>query len=160
MTGRREVARLKLRLDSTLKRAPSASADIEVQADFAKYFCVLVSGFLENAVVALILDVVQRKSAPEIQLYVERRLENWTNPNSEKLINLLGDFSAQWRKQADMFMVDTRRATVNSLVGLRHQIAHGESVGTSLAQVKDYYAAVIEVVDFVADLVDPPAPTP
>lgn len=45
---------------------------------------------------------------------------------------------------------------MNSLVALRHKIAHGESVGTSLAQVKAYYATVLEVMTFVADLVDPP----
>lgn len=160
MTGRREVARLKGKLDATLKRAPSPSADIENQADFAKYFCVLVSGFLENALIALVLDFVQKQSPPEVQLYVEKRLDRWTNPSTDKVLILLGDFSADWRKRAEAFIIDDRKATVNSLVGLRHQIAHGGSVGTSIAQVKVYYLATIEVVDFIADLIDPPAPKP
>jgi hypothetical protein len=156
MTGRFEVSRLKKRLDTTFTRAPASSADIEVQADFAKYLCVLVSGFLENAVIALVLEVAQKRSAPEIALFVERQLEYWTNPNCDKIITLLGDFSPTWRKHAEDYLVDERRAAVNSLVALRHKIAHGESVGTSLGQIKAYYATVLDVVGFVADLVDPP----
>jgi RiboL-PSP-HEPN len=156
MIGRREVARLKSKLDATLKRAPSPTADIEFQADFAKYFCILVSGFLENSLIALVLDFVQKKSSEEVQLFVEKRLDRWTSPNTEKILGLLGEFNADWKKRAEDFIVDDRKATVNSLVGLRHQIAHGESVGTSIAQVKDYYKGTVEVVEFIADLIDPP----
>lgn len=154
MNGRQGVSRLQLRLDATLKRAPHSTTDIEVQADFAKYFCILVSGFLENAIIALVLDVSQRRSAPEVALFVERRLDYWTNPTCEKIFQLLGNFKQDWRIAAEKYLVDERKATVNSLVALRNKIAHGESVGTSLAQVKDYYKTVLDVVSFVADLVD------
>lgn len=154
MNGSHEVSRLQLRLDATLKRAPQSTADIEVQADFAKYFCVLISGFLENAIIALVLDVAQRRSAPEIALFVERQLDYWMNPTCEKIAQLLGNFKQDWRIAAEKYLVDERKATVNSLVALRNKIAHGESVGTSLAQVNDYYKTVLDVVNFVADLVD------
>ncbi len=155
MSGRLEVHRLRKRLDATLARGPTTSADIEVQADFAKYACVLVSGFLENAVVALLLDVAQKRSAPEVAFFVERQLDYWTSPTTEKIVQLLGDFSPDWRKAAEDYLIDERKAAVNSLVALRHKIAHGESVGTSIAQVRAYYATVVGVVAFVADLVDP-----
>ena len=156
MTGRLEVARLRQRLDTTFGRAPAAAAEIEVQADFAKYLCILVSGFLENALIAPLLDVAQRRSAPEVALFVERQLDYWTNPNCERIIQLLGSFRLAWHTGAAAFLVDERKEAVNSLVALRHKIAHGESVGTSLAQVRAYYARVLEVIAFVADLVDPP----
>jgi HEPN superfamily RiboL-PSP-like protein len=153
MSGRQEVARMRRRLEATLARAPQASADIEMQADFAKYFCILVSGFLENALIALVLDVAQRKSAPEVALFVERQLDWWTNPNTEKISKLLGDFNPAWRTSIESYLADERKAAVNSLVALRHRIAHGESVGTSLAQVKAYYKTVNDVVDEVANLI-------
>jgi len=156
MTGRFEVIRLQRRLDVTLGRAPAATADIEVQSDFAKYFVILVSGFLENALTTLLLDAAQRRSAPEIALFVERQLEYWTNPNCERLVQLLGSFSPDWRQAAESHLIDERKAAINSLVSLRHKIAHGESVGTTLGQVKGYYATVLDVVEFLTDLVDPP----
>jgi hypothetical protein len=155
MNGRAQIKRLQLRLESTLARAPLPTSDIEVQSDFAKYFCVLVSGFLENALIALVLDVAQKRSAPEIALFVERQLDHWTNPTCGKITHLFGNFSSDWRTAVEEYLVDERKDAVNSLVALRHKIAHGESVGTSLAQVKNYYSAALEVINFVADLVDP-----
>jgi hypothetical protein len=133
-----------------------AYTDIEVQADYAKYLCVLVSGFFENAIVALALDFADRKSSPEVSAFVERQLDFWTNPNTEKICALIGSFSSEWRDRVANFLIDERKASVNSLVALRHKIAHGESVGTSLSQVKAHYAIILDVVEFIAGLFDPP----
>lgn len=149
MNGRFEVDRLRRRLDATFARAPGPSIDIETQADFARYLCVLVSGFLENAIVEHVLDVAQTRSAPEVALFVERQLEYWTNPTCEKIAQLLGSFNPDWRLASEAYLIDERKAAVNSLVALRHKIAHGGSVGTSLAQVKAYYSVVLDVVAFI-----------
>lgn len=156
MNGRAEISRLRNRLDATFRRMPSADTDVEVQADFAKYLCVLVSGFFENAIVALALDFVERRSAPEVTAYMERHLDHWTNPNTEKITNLFGAFSSDWRSDLTAFLVDERKDSVNSLVALRHKIAHGESVGTSLSQVKAHYKTILEVVEHLADLLGLP----
>jgi hypothetical protein len=93
MNGRGQVSRLQQRLETTLSRAPHPTSDIEIQADFTKYFCVLVSGFLENALVALILDYCERKSSlPEITLFVERQLEYWTNTEHRENHSTAGRF--------------------------------------------------------------------
>lgn len=155
MNGRAEVSRLRTRLEATFSRIPSSSADLELQADYAKYLCVLVSGFFENAVVALLLHYTERRSAPEIAAFVERQLERWTNPNAEKIANLFGSFSPGWRRALESYLIDERKDSVNSLVALRHQIAHGESVGTSLSQVRAHYKVILEVVNFLADLAQP-----
>ena len=156
MNGRLEVDRLKKRLDSTFSRMPSTVEEIELQSDFARYLCVLVSGFFENAIIALILDFVQRRGAPEVAAFVERELERWTNPNVEKICALLGSFNRNSRTRAELFLVDERKESVNSLVALRHKIAHGDSVGTTFSQVKSYYSKIIEVTNFVADMLKSP----
>lgn len=56
MTGRAEVGRLRQVLEDTFKRAEKVGGDTELQSDFARYLCVLVSGFLEKAVAELILE--------------------------------------------------------------------------------------------------------
>ena len=156
MNGRAEVSRLKNRLDSVFARVPSASAEIEVQSDFAKYLCVLVSGFFEKAIAELIYDFTLRRSKPSIASFVEQQLSRWTNPNTEKICALLGSFDPDWRKKSETFLVDERKESINSLVALRHKIVHGESVGTSLSQIKAYYSTILEVINFIADLLGPP----
>lgn len=155
MSGRREVHRLRARLDAAFGRAPDPSSDPEFQSDFAKYLCVLVSGYLESAVCALLLAYAQRRSSPDVASFVERQLGPWTNPKAEKIIDLFGAFSQDWRDDLTTFLVDQRKDSVNSLVALRHKIAHGESVGTSLSQVKSHYRVINEVVDHVTNLVEP-----
>jgi len=158
MNGRAEVSRLRKRLDATFDRMPTSSSDLEVQADFAKYLCVLVSGFFENAIVALILYYVERRSSVDVASFVERQLDRWTNPNVEKITMLFGAFNNDWRDELTSYLIDQRKDSVNSLVALRHKIAHGESVGTSLSQVKAHYATILQVVEYLANLVDPQNP--
>jgi hypothetical protein len=153
MNGRAEISRLRKRLDATFARIPTPVADLEVQSDYAKYLCVLVSGFFENAVVALVLDFAERRSSPEIMSFVERQLDHWTNPNTEKIINLFGAFSADWRQLLMDYLVDQRKESLNSLIALRHKIAHGESVGISLSQLRAHYKNILEVVSYLTQLV-------
>jgi len=155
MSGRREIHRLRGRLDAAFKRAPDSTADLEFQADFAKYLCVLVSGYLESALCALLLGYSQSRSAPEVASFVERQLGPWTNPKAEKIIDLFGTFSPGWRDDLMTFLVDQRKDSLNSLVALRHKIAHGESVGTSLSQIRAHYSVVNDVIEHIANLVDP-----
>jgi hypothetical protein len=147
MNGYAEVVRLRKRLDAVFSRAPSSSSDIELQADFAKYLCVLVSGFFENALIALVLDYVEKRSSPGVTAFVERQLGFWTNPNTEKICTLFGAFDPDWRQELEQYLIDEKKESVNSLVALRHKIAHGESVGTSLSQIRRYYQTITEVVD-------------
>jgi hypothetical protein len=156
MSGRKEVHRLRSRLDAAFKRAPDSNTDPELQADFAKYLCVLVSGYLESALCALLLGFAQRRSSGEIASFVERQLGPWTNPKAEKIIDLFGSFDQNWRNDLTAFLVDQKKDSVNSLIALRHKIAHGESVGASLSQIKIYYRVVNEVIEHAANLVDPP----
>lgn len=155
MSGRREIHRLRGRLDATFARAPKPSDDPEVQADFAKYLCVLVSGYLESALCALLISYSLARSAPEVASFVQRQLGPWTNPKSEKIVDLFGSFSQEWRDELAGYLVDEKKDSINSLVALRHKIAHGESVGTSLAQIKAHYRAINEVIERISELVEP-----
>jgi RiboL-PSP-HEPN len=155
MRGQAEVHSLKVKLDSVFLRTPLSSADIEVQADFARYLCVLVSGFLEKSIVALLLDYIERKSSPEILSFSETQLNRWTNANTIKIVDLFGAFSQEWRIHLDNFFQDEYKDSVNSVIALRHKIAHGQSVGVTIAQIRTHYAVIVKVVYEIASLCSP-----
>src|SRR5438128_11059911 len=155
MTGRAEVHRLKQVLDATFQRAANLSGDPELQSDFARYLCVLVSGFLEKAVSELILEHTRRHAGPSVQRFVESRGRRLTNVNAQRLQETLGMFKTEWRDDLKRFLVDERKDAVNSIVALRNTIAHGQSVGVTFVRVKEYYRLVQSVVDRVADLCAP-----
>lgn len=152
MNGAAEVARLKQRLDATFSRVSSVSDDPEVQSDFAKYLCVLVSGYLENAVRELVQEHARQQSSPSVQKFVESSTRRFTNANCEKLKQLLGRFDTDWVAQLEISLIDEREEAVNSIVALKNSIAHGRSVGITFVRVKEYYENIQTVVQEIEQL--------
>jgi hypothetical protein len=155
MNGRAEVERHKQRLDATFAREAKLSADAELLSDFARYLCVLVSGFLEQSVIELTLEHVRTHAGVSIQRYAEARLRKFTSANARHLTELLGSFDPAWRVDLQQYLTDEPKDAVDSVIALRHQIAHGRSTGLTMTRIKTYYAQVKNVVDHVADLCVP-----
>lgn len=150
MTGKAEVARQRQQLDATFKRAAGLGADAELLSDFARYLCILVSGFLEQAVVELLLEYVRKHSDNRVQLHVEQRLRQLTNLKAQRLTEVLGSFDPDWRRDLESFLVDEYKDALNGIVDLRNTIAHGRYVGVTMARVQDYYARIKTVVERVS----------
>jgi hypothetical protein len=155
MTGKAEVGRLRQRLDATFGRAVGAQADLELLSDFARHLCVLVSGFLEQSVQELILEHVRNNASPKVQRYVESRIRSFTNANTQRLLDLLGSFDPDWRRDLEAYLVDARKDAVNSVIDLRNTISHGRYAGITMSRVGGYYDRVKEVVEHIAGLCDP-----
>lgn len=157
MTGRAEVERLRQRLEATFDRAKSLSTETEIASDFARHLCVLLSGFLEQAVKELLLEYVRHKSDPRVQKHVERGLQRFANPKVEKLLQVFGSFDKTWRQDLEVYLVDERRDAVNGVVDQRNKIAHGDYTGITLSGARDYYGQIKKVVDHLADICLPMA---
>jgi hypothetical protein len=155
VTGRGEVARLEQRLDATFGRVKGVGPDLELQSDLARYLCVLVSGYFENAVAELVLEHARKTGLPTFQRFVDHRTRTFTNANTQKLRQLLGSFDPDWGEDLDAFVVDSLKDAVDSVVDLRNKIAHGESVGVTYHRIAEYYSRIKKVVERVADLCDP-----
>lgn len=151
MTGRAEVERHRKQLEATLARAALLS-DPEILSDFARHLCVLVSGFLEQAVIELLLEYARIHSHPAIQRHVEHHLRQFTNAKAARLTQLLGTFDDDWRVDLENYLVGEYKDAVDGIVDLRHRIAHGKFVGVTMARVQDYYVRIKKVVDHIADL--------
>jgi RiboL-PSP-HEPN len=156
MTGRAEIERKKQVLDATFDRASSIKTDPELLSDFARYLCVLVAGFLEQSIIEIVLDHVRTHSASSVQQHVEQRVRRFTNAKVQRVIQLIGSFDADWRRELEGYLVDEHRAAVDSVVELRHAIAHGRPADViSMVRIRDYYGRVKQVVDHIADLCAP-----
>src|SRR5438552_2518250 len=138
MTGPDEVARLRRALDDAFARGraiePAKLPDVapavadELRSDLARYLCVLVSGFLQRAVVELCLERCRAKSEAPVIQYVSSRLEMFRNPSTDQVLALLGDFDKGWRGLAQKYIAGKRRDAVDSVVSNRNRIAHGDWV--------------------------------
>ena len=154
MIGRVKVASMTQQLDACFARTNSIPEDGQLRSDFAKYLCVLVSGYIERAVVALVNEYARSQSTPSVTRYVERNARV-SNPKVEKIKQLLGMFSSEWYEDIEIYVIDERKDAVDSIVDLKNSIAHGDSVGVTINRVRDYYAQVKLVIEYIADLCAP-----
>ena len=155
MTGAHAISSHQQRVEAAFARVHNAGLEAELLADYSKYLCVLVAGFIEKSFAEMMLEHARRCGSPSLQRYVEQNTSKFTNANCAKIGQLLGAFDPTWRIQIEAYLVDERKAAVDSIYSLRNNIAHGVSVGVTYASVRQYFAKVCDVVSFAKNLVIP-----
>lgn len=149
----RELIRQLQRLEDLIKKTNEAcGANLELQAQWAKYICVLASGLLENAIKEIYIEFAQRQVSQPIADFVASKLSPIRNPKAEIFLGVTAAFNASWRDELEVYLDENGRGdAIDSIINHRHLIAHGKyhNSGISLAQIKDYLAKAIEVIEFI-----------
>jgi hypothetical protein len=139
----------KNRLDNLFSQVSTFQVDEQILSHWAKYLCVLVSGFLETSISAIYVEYVSSRSHRNVSNFVEAELEYFTNPNMEKIIQLAGSFNTEW---ASALRSDTEgpiKEAIDSIRADRNQIAHGESIGLTIGTMKEYYKYAVKLVELI-----------
>lgn len=147
-----EAVRYKQRLDDLFAQISAFSEDLELQSQWARYLCILVSGFLEVSICAIYNQLARRCASPSVANFVECRLGDFQNPRMGKIIELTKAFNPQWASDLEAKTEGEIKDAVNSIVANRNQIAHGKDVGITYIRIKNYYKNAIAVVDLIEDL--------
>lgn len=140
-------------LTSLLDRTNDATGgNIELMGHWGRYLCVLVAGFLENALTVLYSSYVVRGANTSVANYSIRKLENIMNPKASKFVETARSFSKEWGEELEAYLNDDdgrRKNAIDSIMNSRHQIAHGKATGISVAYVRSYLSDCVDVVEFV-----------
>ncbi len=144
-----EAVRYKQRLDNLFGQISVFSGNPELQSQWARYLCVLVSGFLETSICAIYGEFARRTASPYVANFVKCELSSFQNPKMGKILDLTRAFNPQWANQLEVATEGQLKDAVNSVVANRIQIAHGRDVGITYARIKDYYEDVIQVVNLI-----------
>jgi hypothetical protein len=141
---------LRRRLDAAFARAGTLSgADLEIQSDFARFLCVLVSGYVETVVAQIAVEHCEKRSHPSVSRYAGSQLARLQNVNSSRLLQLVGCFDSAWSKELEVFIEGKRREALDSVAALRNGIAHGRPVNVTYRRISEYYLAIKEIVRFI-----------
>ncbi len=153
-----EIAREQQRLDNLFKKINDvqrlSSDDLELQAHWARYLCILVSGFLENSIRTIYSEYAKEKASPQIVNFVEEKLKGFQNPRMEKVFQLMASFDEEWGKQLKTKTEGEIKDAVNSIVILRNSIAHGKSVGITYITIQDYYKSSKKLLDVIDEILN------
>lgn len=144
-----EINKRKQQLDHVFDQTKTVSQDPETLSHWARYLCVLVSGFLESSIRTLYGQYARTKAAPNVANYVEGQLKYFQNPKMERILELARLFSPQWEAELRTASEGEAKDAVDSIVANKNSIAHGESVGITVTRMKRYYESALRVVDTI-----------
>jgi len=136
-----EIVSFEARIANVLKRAEEAGIDEELRASLARYGCVLTSGYLEESLRVVLGSWCKDKAHPNIHTYVGRQLDWFSNPKLGKILDLLSHFSAAWHEKYLAVLTEEEKDAINSVVSIRHSIAHGRNVGITPRPMMRYFEA-------------------
>jgi hypothetical protein len=141
----------KQRLEYLFNQASRFDGDqLELQGHWAKYICVLVAGFFENALAEVYAMYAKKCANDQVSNYVEAVLGKIQNPKADRFLQTARAFNRDWEQELRSFLEqDGRKDALDSIMSNRHQIAHGKDSGVSLARVKTYFYKGIDVIDFI-----------
>ena len=130
--------RLQARIDRLTTHARRTTDD-DLQAELARYLCILVSSSIEERCRDVASAFVSaRCSAPEIVRFVRARTKRLRSPSSGNIRNFFRGFDPA---RADGWydeLADDQRAALDSIAANRNQLAHGVSIGLSLGMLTSY----------------------
>ena len=145
----RTAVQAKDRLDDLFDKVDEFSGDLELQSHWARYLCVRVSGFIEIAVRAILVEYAGKQSAPPVANYIERQLNRFQNPNMEQLLQLLRSFNSAWADELEDSTKGEPKDAIDSIRANRNRIAHGENATITYATIRQYYQNVLTVIDLI-----------
>lgn len=147
----RELSRQLQRLNSLIARTDEASnSNLELQAHWAKYLCVLCSGFLENSIAEIYAEYARDSANSSVAGYVARQLDRIQNPNVQTILDTTYKFKKSWGDMlSDYIVKNGRKEAIETIMTNRHKIAHGEDSNVTILRIKEYLGKIVEVVEFM-----------
>lgn len=135
------------KINETLARAKKQAIGSQEQSDYAKYLCILVSGYLEKSITSKLMQYCDSKSNNRVSRFAESKLKHMTNMKYEKILELLKSFDSSWGDIFEKKVDDKKRDQVNGLVGLRNAISHGGNNSITINNIEDMFDTIKNVVN-------------
>lgn len=130
-------------------KAGALADDLQMQAHWAAYVCTLTSGLLEVGVRDILGAYASGSSAPTVSNYVERQLSRVQNPNMAKILEVVGSFDIGWAEALTEATNGRLKESVDSVIAVRHQVAHGGNTGLTLGRARQYFDDSVKVLELL-----------
>lgn len=138
-----------------IKNAKNITDD-EIKSHLAKYVCIRISGYLENTIKLLIEKYHDKSCAKPTQNFIEFSFEKVTNLDKEKMSKILKSFSSDWEENFTSLMNDKYFSSLDSIIHLRNNIAHGKSMsvaGLTIERINEHYENLKEIVKILNQVI-------
>lgn len=131
-----------------------AGLGAELTGHYARYLCVLVSGYAEQSVKELVTQYSRTKSNEPIQRYVGKQVGLVRNIDLGKLRQLIESFNPEWWRDLSQTRADELEA-FGSVAAVRNSISHGGDGSITISTLTQYFNQISAVLDDLCNLFDP-----
>lgn len=147
----RELTRQLQKLRQLIKKAMLACGeDLELHAHWGRYMCVLVAGFLENAITEAYTDFARNAASEHVARFAEAALAQIQNPKADRFVRTAAAFKPAWGDDLEKFLKQNdRKDAIDSIMNNRHLIAHGQDSNITVARVNNYLDKCVEAIEFI-----------
>lgn len=153
------LSNMKLKLESQERKLDdlyqqiSKVQDDEIKAHMSKYFCIKMSGYLENTIKILVANYSEKSSPQAISTYVQNSLKTTTNLSEDKLISLLKKFNDDWAVSFAEKINEQQIESLNSIISNRNSIAHGQQDNISYQIISQYFSDIKQIIGILKEII-------
>ncbi len=134
-------------INSLIAMAP---ADDIMRIHWGRYMCILVAGFMENALQTIYSDYVAISANDNVASYANARILRIRNPNASTFIATARAFNSIWGDELSSFINgNQRKDALDAVMSNRHSAAHGRQSTISVEQVSAHLPKCVEIIDFI-----------
>jgi len=144
--------RLEKAIDSAWQEASGDRCADETKAWLAQLMTIWASGYLEVSCREVLLEYTRKRANANVLEFVSYELSRFQNPKTGNIDTLIRRFDPGAADQLDGFAEGEIKDSVNSIVGIRHQIAHGRSANISVGRITQYFDNAKKYTRKMADL--------
>ncbi len=147
-------------IKSIISLANKLSENDEMQAHWAKYICVLASGFIEECLGELYREYCMKQKIPAtISQYLQSKFKRGynrdiSNLTYDKILALTSSFSEKWKGELDDWIDDEKKGSISSITNNRNKIAHGGSSDVTLTNIEEWLEDSVEVMEFIEEMLN------
>ena len=146
----RESHRLENAINSARDEARNLSD--ENQARLAQLMTVWASGYLEATCRDVLRTYADRRADSSVVRFVSRNLDRFNSPKMGNIIGLVRSFDEGRATELERFVEGRIKESVNSLVGVRNQIAHGRSTDITVGRIVQQFEDAKKLAGKLEDL--------
>jgi hypothetical protein len=147
-----ELVKQHIRLNRLIEKTKAIPEDdFELRSHWGKYLCVLVSGFLENAISEVYCDFVSNAASPHVIKYTMDSLNKIQNPKAGRFIETAYKFKKEWGVELEKYFSEDSsvKGAIDAIMTNRHLIVHGKNSNITISQVIIYFEKSIKAIEFI-----------
>ena len=141
-------------LENAINSARNEARDLsdENQARLAQLMTVWASGYLEATCRDVLRTYAEQRAEPSVARFVSLNLDRFSSPKMGNIIDLVRSFDKNRADELEKFADDGVKESVNSIVGLRNNIAHGRPTDVSVGRIVQYFEDAKKLAGKLKDL--------